>query len=107
MDFRQLIQELGLDKFGLSLPAAIDDGGIRRHAESGDPQSKSLAEGMVIRTTISNASSCVALWQQAGEGVSGSQNRPIHPTQRQFTSWALWAADAAVNALLGLRRSRQ
>src|SRR5262249_20184700 len=107
MDFHQLIQELRLDQWPRSLPAAIDDRGIRRHAESGDPQSKSLAEGMVIRTTISNASSCVALWQQPREGVSGSQNRPIHPTQRQFISWALWAADAAVNALLGLRRCRQ
>jgi len=39
--------------------------------------------------------------------ISDSQNRPILPTQRQFTSWSLWAAAAAVNALLGLRRCRQ
>src|SRR5215472_16281214 len=42
MDFHQLIQELRLDQWPRSLPAAIDDWGIRRHAESGDPQSKSL-----------------------------------------------------------------
>jgi len=71
MDFHQLIQQLRLDQWPRSLPAAIDDRGIRRHAESGDPQSKSLAEGMVIRTTISNASSCVALWQQPGRRSIG------------------------------------
>jgi hypothetical protein len=45
--FHQSIQELGLDPWPRSLPAAIDDWGIRRQAESGDPQSKSLAEGAI------------------------------------------------------------
>jgi hypothetical protein len=47
LDFHQSIQELRLDPRPRSLPAAIDDRRIRRHAESGDPQSKSLAEGAI------------------------------------------------------------
>ena len=92
---------------GLSLPAAIDDRGIRRHAESGDPQSKSLAEGAIREWAFGHNFECIllcgALATAERRETSGFAEQ-IHPTQRQFTSWALWAADAAVNALLGLRR---
>jgi hypothetical protein len=33
---------------------------------------------------------CGALATAGRRRLAGSQNRPIHPTQRQFTSWALW-----------------
>src|SRR5215472_1199816 len=51
-----------------SLPAAIDDRAFAGTRNPATRKPKSLAEGMGIRTTISNASSCVALWQQPGEG---------------------------------------
>jgi hypothetical protein len=76
---------------------------MRQRVESGEPRSRSLGEGSV--TTILNASH-VALWQHP---VRSETPAGIRGTDRQlaFTSWALWAADAAVNALPGLRRSRQ
>ena len=61
MDFHQLIQQLRLDQWPRSLPAAIDDRGIRRHAESGDPQSKSLAEGAIREWHSDHNFECIVL----------------------------------------------
>ena len=100
LDFHQSIQELRLDPWPRSLPAAIDDRGIRRHAQS----SKSLAERAIRERAFGPQFRMHPPVLRFG---NSRKNRLIHPTQRQFTSWALWAADAAVNALLGLRRCRQ
>ena len=70
----------------------------------------SLAEGAIREWAFGHNFECIllcgALATAERRETSGFAEQ-IHPTQRQFTSWALWAADAAVNALLGLRRSRQ
>lgn len=79
--------------------------------EPGEPRSKSLAGGTIHEWAWPpqfRMRPCVALWQQpGGRGLADSRKRTrcwLHPTQRQITSWALWAADAGVSALLGLRR---
>src|SRR6516164_5228457 len=86
--------------------------GIRRRVESGEPRSKSPR-----RRTIREWASlpqfrmrplCGALATAGRRGDIGFAEETarcwLHPTQRQIISWALWAADAGVSALLGLRR---
>ena len=74
---------------------------------------RSLREGGVRQRTFKpqfRTRLTVALRQQPGEaGEVDSRNRPITAsyTHRQITFWALWGADAAVNALPALRRSRR
>jgi len=100
--FHQLIQELRLVPWPRSPPAAIDD---RAFAGTRNPATRNPS---LLRKVLSrewHSVLCGALATAGRRRIEDSQNRPIHPTQRQFTSWALWAADAAVNALLGLRRS--
>ena len=67
----------------------------------------SLAEGEIREWAFGHNFECILLCgalATAERRVTSGFAEQIHPTQRQFTSWALWAADAAVNALLGLRR---
>ena len=94
-----------------SLPAAIAN-----RALAGAWNQASCPRGMKyprmgMTIAISNALLCGAL-ATAGRGRRqvDSRNRPITAssyTHRQITSWALWGADAAVNALPALRRSRR
>jgi len=85
--------------------------GIGRLMESGEPRSKSLWEGTISEWACGaqfRIRPCVAFSQQPGEAtkrICGTDR--LAATQREFTSWAVWAADAAVNVLPGLRRSRQ
>jgi hypothetical protein len=63
------------------------------------------------RMGVAEISKACLVWRFGNSRAKGdSQNRRDHPTQRQFTScyfWAFWAVDAAANALLGRRSSRQ
>ena len=63
---------------------------------------------MGMAAAISNASPVWRFgnsWEAGGIGFGEQINRCwLNPTVRQITSWALWAADAGVSALLGLRR---
>jgi hypothetical protein len=103
----QLIRQLRLRPWPRTLPAALAHrafAGAWNRASRDPPGGRGYCPRMGIRTAISNASLCGAL-ATAGRGRSGKQL--LSPTQRQFTSWALWAAVAAVNALPGLRRFRR
>jgi hypothetical protein len=104
---RQLRQDHGLDP----LPAAIAGQAFAvrgtRRAAIQVPRGRNYPR-MGVATAISNASLCGALATAGRPGTSGFAEETtrcwLHPTQRQITSWALWAADVGVSALLGLRR---
>jgi hypothetical protein len=87
--------------------------GIRRRVESGEPRSTSLGGGVLSAYGHSDRNfECVPLWRfgnsRPRREITGSRNRiAASYIRREFTSWALCAANAAVNALPGRRRPRQ
>jgi hypothetical protein len=86
------------------LAAAADRAFVgARNSRAAIPNPSWLRIGM--RTAISNAFLCGGL-ATAGRSqrIAASREQTVSDN---FTSWSLWAADAAVNALLGLRRCRQ
>ena len=106
----QSIRQLRPDPWPQSLPAAIAGRAFPGAWNPGDPRSKSLWEGTISEWACGDNFECIllcgALATAERRETSGFAEQ-IHPTQRQFTSWALWAADVAASALPGLRRCRQ
>ena len=101
----QLIRQLSRHPWPRSLPAAVADRAFVGAWNSRAANPKSLAVAISLRTAISNAFLCGGLatvgTRQKNSGFAGTDG------QRNFTSWALWAADVAASALPGLRRCRQ
>ena len=108
----QLIQQLGPEPSPRSLAAAFADralvGSWNPASRDPSPSGRALsANGHVERNF-----EYVLVWRfrnSRGEATSGfaEQTDRLAATQQEFTSWTLWASDAAVNVLPAPRRSRQ
>ena len=98
----QLIRYLSRHPWPRSVPAAVAD-----HAFVGAWNSRAAIPNpsrlrISLRTAISNAFLCGGL-ATAGRGkrIAASRGQTVSDN---FASWALWAADVAVDALPGLHR---